>query len=607
MIDQVKELMVGAARGAAARCRLLLASCLLLLPFASWSQETRIIDGKKFTVHAVQQGQTLFAISRAFAVPVDELLKANPDAKDGLRIGQELLIPQAAVVKKEARNAPDLLKDGDLKHTVAKKETLFGIAKKYGLDINDLLERNPELTSGLRDGMDVIIPVKKNAATSVDPVMRAAEPTHLIEHVVLPGETLFSLGQRFGVKPEEIVSANNGLPEGLKAGATISIPQRGAPPEPKPIETPAKAPGATHRIGFLLPFSTTRNDSALDATANATSGPRFYEASRIAAQFYAGALLALDSLATLGFNADVRAIDVGDDARQWSPALKDPELADLDLCVGPFHRAAIEQLARAQPRLPIVCPVPQSNKVVLGFNNVSKAVPARTDLVRHAARWLAAKHARDNIIVLRPEIAGDKEIQDPMINTLNAAMANQSGRLRDSVLVVKAGRRDLGDLTAKLDPARLNVIVAPSEDVEFAATVVVKLKALVAKHQVKLVATESWLSMDPVSATDLDALGFSFASASHFDATDPAAQRFTARFRERYQHDVDEFALLGYDVTFHYARALMLHGRIDSDAPTDEQPLHTGFRLSRTGPENGLRNEFGVMLQLRELKVEKAQ
>jgi len=606
MNARVEGLRIGLAHKAITRCRLHLAACLLLLPLASCAQETRIIDGKKFTVHRVEQGQTLFAISRSFAVPVEELIKANPEARSGIGIGQELLIPQAAVVKKEARNAPSLLKDGELRHTVGKKETLFGIAKRYGTDLNVLLERNPDAVGGLREGAVIIIPAASLQATG-DPALRPAEPMHTIDHTVEAGETLFNLGQRYSVKPEAIVSANDGLPEGLKAGATVRIPQLGPAPEPPKPPAPTVAPGALHRIGLLLPFSADRNDSTIEASASAANGPRFHEASRIAAQFYGGALIALDSLATLGLNAEVKAIDVGDDARQWSAALMDPALTDLDLSIGPFHRSAIEQLARAHPRMPIVCPVPQSNKVVLGFANVSKAVPARTDLVRHAARWLAAAHARDNIIVLRPDIVSDKEIQEPMINALAAAMANQSGRLRDSVLVLRTGRRDLGELAAKMDPVRLNVIVVPSEDVEFAATVVVKLKALAAKNRIRLVGLESWLRMDPVSATDLDALGFTYASASHFDAADPATQRFIARFRERFLHDVDEYALLGYDVTFQYARALMLHGHIDADSSVPEQPLHTGFRMSRTGPENGLRNEFGVMLQVKDLTVERAQ
>ena len=599
MRAQVEVLRVGRARKAAACGGLFLAVGILylLLPLSAWSQETRSIDGKKFTVHLVEQGQTLFAIARAYAVPVEELLKANPAAKDGLRSGQELMVPQAAVVKKEARHAPALLKDGELKHTVARKETLFGVARKYGLDINDLLDRNPELTSGMREGMEVIIPVKASAA--MDPAMRPAEASHTIDHVVQPGETLFNLGQRYGVKPEDIARANGGLPEGLKSGASIRIPQRGEAPAPPPVVAVApKLASELRRIGLLLPFSAARNDSTLAATALTNEGERFHEASRIAAKFYAGALLALDTLAALGLNAEVRAIDVGDEPRLWSSALKDPAISDLDLSIGPFHRAAIEQLARANPRLPIVCPVPQSNKVVLGLANVSKAVPARADLVRHAARYVAVKHARENILFLRPEIAADKEMQESMLATLNAALADQSGRLRDTALVVKAGRRDIGDLVAKLDAARLNVIVAPSEDVEFTAMAVARLKALAEKQRILVLGMESWLSMDPVSAPDLEIIGFTFAAGSFTDPLDPRVQRFTEAYRQRWSTDTDEYALLGYDVMMH--EGLQLLG---ADGPA---PLHMGFHMARTGPENGQRNEQGIMLRIRDLMLERA-
>ncbi|MFN3874728.1 MAG: LysM peptidoglycan-binding domain-containing protein [Flavobacteriales bacterium] len=588
-----------AGRAEGRRTRIaLLAACLLLLPFAALPQEIRTIGGKKFAVHRVLQGQTLFAISRAYAVPVDDLLMANPGAKDGLRIDQELLIPQAVVLKKEARNAPDLLNDGELRHTVARKETLFGIARRYGLDINDLLDRNPGIVSGLREGMEVIIPVKGSPGAA-DPAMRPAEPTHLAEHVVQPGETLYSLGQRYGVRPEEILKANDGLPEGLKAGASIRVPKRGPAPDPLPAAKEEQPAGAVRRIGFLLPFCAARNDSMLEATASMADGPRFYEASRIAAQFWAGARMALDTLAAKGLTAEAVLLDVGDDAKRWAMALKNPAINDLDLAIGPFHRSAIEQLARAHPRLPVVCPVPQSNKVVLGLPNVSKAVPARSDLVRHAARYVAVIHARDNIIVLRPEIAADKDLQEQFIGGINAALANQGARQRDSVLVVKTGRRDIGDLAAKLSATGLNVIVVPSEDVEFVTASVGRLKSLAAKQRIAVVGLESWLAMETVSAADLDAIGFTFAAGGFTDPSDPAVQRFTAAFRARHNADVDEYALLGYDVTMHHGLELL--GAVDG-----ERPLHLGFRMGRTGPENGQRNEYAVMLRVRDLRLERA-
>jgi LysM repeat protein len=579
--------------------------CLLLLPTNSFSQETRNVDGRKFTVHRVEAGQTLFAIARSYAVPVDVLLAANPGAQDGLSIGEEILVPQDAVVKKEVKSAPTLLRDGELQHIVAKKETLFGIAKNYGLDVNELLQRNPELNAGLREGMAVVIP-KKAAGEVTEVIDRPAVAEELVDHVVQPGETLFGLGQRYGVAPERIAALNAGLTEGLKAGAIIRIPKVAGHVLPPSEEVAPVRQGQRYKVGLLLPFAIDRNDSIL--AANSGHDVRFHEAARIAAQYSAGARMAIDSLEKLGLDAEITVLDVGEDPRVWNGVLKQPELKDIDLFIGPFHRTAIDQLARAIPSAHIVCPVPQSNKVILGNPSVSKVTPTRVDLIRHTARYVAQRHARENIILVRPDIHADKDAQDQMERGLNEALAGQNGRLRDSVLVLRTGRRDVGDLASKLKSDRLNVLVVPSEDVEFVTALVSKLKPLASKQRIVLVGLESWLGMETLAASDLDVLGFMHAAATFADYTDLPTQAFVKTFRERYKQDVDEYALLGFDVTFYYLKALMEHGRNFPEhfADVHTTPLHMVFRMARTGPENGYRNESAIMLQQQDLRLVKA-
>jgi hypothetical protein len=36
------------------------------------------------------------------------------------------------------------------------------------------------------------------------------------------------------------------------------------------------------------------------------------------------------------------------------------------------------------------------------------------------------------------------------------------------------------------------------------------------------------------------------------------------------------------------------------------RPLHMGFRMSRTGPENGYRNEYAIMLKQQDLTLVQA-
>ena len=96
------------------------------------AQEIREVDGQKYIAHTVLKGQTLYAISRHYAVQVEAITQANPAAAQGLSLGQVLLIPVKAQVKKELKVAPAFV-EGDLAHTVAKKETLFGIAHNVAL------------------------------------------------------------------------------------------------------------------------------------------------------------------------------------------------------------------------------------------------------------------------------------------------------------------------------------------------------------------------------------------------------------------------------------------------------------------------------------------
>lgn len=575
----------------------------LVLLASAIGQEQRTVNGRKYTVHTVQAGQTLYAIGRSYAVPVDALLVANPNAAFGLTIGQELLVPVDAVVKKELKSAPELRGDGELLHTVRKKETLFGIARSYGLDMNQLLERNPEAIQ-LKEGMQLVIPMAKVSGAS-EAALRPAVPDDALKHLVQPGETLYALGQKYKLDPELIRQANGGLPNGLKAGETVRIPVAAAPVVKDTVRAVSSA--ERYKVAFLLPFAIARNDSVL-ARTTAEGPPDYYEPTRIAVQFHNGALLALDSLKQLGLNADVDIIDLGDDMKTWSSVIKQPKTNEYDLFIGPFHRTAIEQLARVNTHAHIVCPVPQSNKVILGMPTVSKVTPTRSDLVKHAARYVAMRHAGDNILLVRTEIAGEKDAQDQALSALNTALATQSGRLRDSVLVVGAGRKDLSKVLAKLDPAKLNVVFAPSEDVEFVTALVSKLKPLAGKQRIIIVGLESWTTMPSLAASDLDVLGFLFAAPTFTDLSAPATKAFIGRYRDRFLTDADEYAFLGFDVTFYYLKALLTQGRdlASRFQYVSAEPLHMGFRMTRTGPENGFRNEHAIMLQQKDLQLVKA-
>ncbi|MEO8068530.1 MAG: LysM peptidoglycan-binding domain-containing protein [Flavobacteriales bacterium] len=570
---------------------------LLFGACTSHAQVTQTRDGKKYILHTVEKGQTLFAIGQRYAVPTETIVKANPAAGQGLSIGQVLVIPVDGVSKKEAKTAP-LLRNGELVHVVQKKETVFGIAHKYNVSDSDLLGRNPQMADGLKVGMELVVPVAKVTGTAANVVAPAADDGSK-SHLVQPKETVFGLCQLYAISEEELKAANGGLADGLKVGMYLRIPAKAVAVVPT-VPVIGMDKRERYNVGLLLPFSLARNDSAL-ARAGADD---WYELTGIASQFYAGAQLAIDSLEHLGLKADIRVKDVGGEAAVWKSALKDPDLKNLDLYIGPFHRGAIEDVAGIAGRGHVVCPVPQSNKVLLGRPQVSKVVSGRTEHVQHIARYVARYHGNDNIILLRASITGEKELQDQMERMLREALAAAgSSCIIDSTTIAYAGKRDAAAIEARLLPGKLNVIVAPTEDVELVTTLVNKLAIAADKSKIIVFGLEQWQNMESLDEAKLDAIGLHLPASTWIDRNDPRVVAFERSFRERFRTDAGEYAFLGFDVTFFYLSALMEEGRTFADryGTVLTRPLHMEFRMQKAGAENGYRNENVIMLRHQDL------
>jgi LysM repeat protein len=50
------------------------------------------IDGRDFYIHTIRRGQTLYMISKAYGVEVNDIIRENPGVKDGIRADQKLRI-----------------------------------------------------------------------------------------------------------------------------------------------------------------------------------------------------------------------------------------------------------------------------------------------------------------------------------------------------------------------------------------------------------------------------------------------------------------------------------------------------------------------------------
>jgi LysM repeat protein len=259
--------------------KLFLAICLfslfISLPHSGFSQKEVEISGVKYVLHSVKKSETVFSLCQKYKVTQKEILQANPGLAAVLQTGSMVKIP----IKKAEVNEPvktEVAKPAQIDtelyyHKVAKKQTIFSIAKQYGLTPNELIRFNPELTNGLIIGQVLKIPVKITSEAPVEPVAVQQPPT--TKYKVEKGETLFSLAARFGVEVTELKNANPSLfSRSLEAGETILIPAKSelkakVPEVQNPVASQVEEPvrsvncspvsgknNQKYKAGLLLPF-----------------------------------------------------------------------------------------------------------------------------------------------------------------------------------------------------------------------------------------------------------------------------------------------------------------------------------------------------------------
>ncbi|MGM0572258.1 MAG: LysM peptidoglycan-binding domain-containing protein [Bacteroidota bacterium] len=116
-------------------------------------------------------------------------------------------------------------------HAVLQGQTLYSIARAYGVEQEVIIEENPEIRDGLRYDQIIRIPVEESDVTreEEDPGVKTGMvppdfDNEFIEHEVKPQETLYGLSRQYGTAIEEILFYNPQAREGLKVAQVLKIP-----------------------------------------------------------------------------------------------------------------------------------------------------------------------------------------------------------------------------------------------------------------------------------------------------------------------------------------------------------------------------------------------
>lgn len=191
-----------------------------------------------FVQHTVTAGETLYSIAKRYQVGVMELAAWNNlSLAEGIRPGQVLkLIPGAAQVTEtspaipvpqpqpieEIQSPADSVKTETLvvqQHIVEAGESLYAIARRYQLAVNDLAEwNNLSLAQSLKPGQ-VLSLIPKTPAATAEPQPKSEE----IIHTVKTSDTLYSIAREYGVSIKELMDWNQKKDFNLTIGEKLRI------------------------------------------------------------------------------------------------------------------------------------------------------------------------------------------------------------------------------------------------------------------------------------------------------------------------------------------------------------------------------------------------
>jgi len=110
-----------------------------------------------FVFHEVQQGESLSELASRYGVSRGQLMQINNLTSDELSSGQSLIIKKSTPSTVSSKY-----------HTVQRGETLYSIAKRYGINISKLRELNNLNNRSLTPGQKIIIEQGYNTSSSTN-------------------------------------------------------------------------------------------------------------------------------------------------------------------------------------------------------------------------------------------------------------------------------------------------------------------------------------------------------------------------------------------------------------------------------------------------------
>ncbi|MEI6523796.1 MAG: LysM peptidoglycan-binding domain-containing protein, partial [Bacteroidota bacterium] len=341
---------------------------------AKGSQKAKTTQTSNFLNHKVEKGETIYSISKKYNVKESQLLELNPELSKGLKLGSEIKIPKtekkSSVIgentskdktknkeskpleeKDSKKSTTEKVKELPEFHLVEQGQTLYTISKLYGISIEEINEKNPEvLENGLKAGKTISIRNKEKVIT--ENVLQST----------LKNDTI-KLKENVVSAPKETISNDNNNSMPLKKYELS--------------------------VTLLLPFYTEKNvyeeetEEGSEEEKPKKNTEEIFGKSYNALEYYSGFKFACDSLSKIGYKINLKVIDCPIDSQEVVNLTKTDKLKNSDIIFGPFHQNLSFVLASycLKNKIWFVTPYTQQNKILLNNPYAIKASASATTQV----------------------------------------------------------------------------------------------------------------------------------------------------------------------------------------------------------------------------------
>jgi len=162
----------------------------------------------KLDTYIVKKGDSLYSIAQKYNTTIGAIKAVNELTGNILQPGQIIKLPNFITFNPDPNSV--------IVYRINKGDSLYSIAKRYGIDVEDIINYNQLANTILSVNQQILIPV--NTTTEI-----GKEPD--INYIVKRGDTLYNIAKRYNITPKELMEYNNLSSSLLNIGDTILIPQ----------------------------------------------------------------------------------------------------------------------------------------------------------------------------------------------------------------------------------------------------------------------------------------------------------------------------------------------------------------------------------------------